>query len=49
MVSLSQPKGRRGRDRLTVGFSRRPILKSASNSQIYGRFSLSQIDVQLYH
>ena len=25
---------------------RRPILKSASNSQIYGRFSRSQIDVQ---
>ena len=29
--------------------NRRPILKSASNSQIYGRFSLSQIDVQLHH
>ena len=28
---------------------RRPIHKSASNSQIYGRFSLSQIDVQLRH
>ena len=26
--------------------NRRPILKSASNFQIYGRFSLSQIDVQ---
>jgi hypothetical protein len=26
--------------------NRRPILKSASNSQIYGCFSLSQIDVQ---
>jgi hypothetical protein len=29
--------------------NRRPILKSASNSQIYGRFLLSQIDVQLRH